>query len=557
VSAALRLATATLFAGSSLLAVPLASAAIEAHTGRPTRGDRALVKVESGARLPEALRSGSRNLFGDWWRVPISAERSSTAELARLAAFGGIVKVEADVVHRLDLPATGAPAEAPLISNDPLFPRQWHHRAVQAETAWQRSTGDGVVVAVIDSGVTPGGPDGFCHPLAGEYDAVRDEAGPGEAGDLLGHGTFVASVVAECTGNGVGAAGLAPDARILAIRACTLNGECASSDVAAAIDWATTHGARVINLSLGMGCGDDDWPDCSTAIENEAIARAAAAGVSIVANAGNRAESHLGFPANHPEVIGVGGLDALLRKTTYSSWGAALSLTAPGGEPDADADGDGFEDQILQETLREVCGAGAGFDYCLWSGTSFAAPHVAAALALLLEEHPEASRAQLRRAIEESALDRGAAGFDAEYGHGALQAAAALQRLDEIVVEAPTCVPTATTLCLGDGRFALEVGWRDYAGRTGSGVALPLTDDSGLFWFFDAANLEMLVKVVDGCALNGHRWIFAAATTDVEYELIVTEVPTGASRPYRNELGTASPAFTDTSAFPCSAAPPG
>ena len=91
VSTAPRLATATLFAGAVLLAVPLASATIEAHTGRPTRGDRALVRVESGARLPEALRSGSRNLFGDWWRVPISAERSSTAELTRLAAFSGIM----------------------------------------------------------------------------------------------------------------------------------------------------------------------------------------------------------------------------------------------------------------------------------------------------------------------------------------------------------------------------------------------------------------------------------------------------------------------------------
>jgi subtilisin family serine protease len=435
---------------------------------------------------------------------------------------------------------------------DPLFVEQWHHHRVQAETAWQRSTGDGVLVAIVDSGVTPGGPDGFCFGLAGEYDAVRDEEGQGEASDLIGHGTFVASVVAECAGNGVGAAGLASGARILAIRACTADGDCASSDVAAAIDWATSHGARVVNLSLGMPCGGEDWPACSTSIENDAIGRAAAAGVTIVANAGNGAEDHLGFPANHPEVIGVGGLDARLDKAPYSSWGTALSDTAPGGKPGADDDGDGYEDQILQETLREVCSSGPGFAYCLWSGTSFAAPHVAAAVALLLEQYPSATRGQLRRALEESALDRGAPGFDPIFGHGALQAAAALVRLDEIVAaENGDCVASATTLCLGGTRFAVEVAWADYEGGSGPGMSYPLTADSGLFWFFAPANLEILVKVVDGCDFNGFHWVYAAATTDVAYELTVTDTTSGVPKIFRNTLGTASPAFTDSSAFPC------
>ena len=449
-------------------------------------------------------------------------------------------------------------AGASLVADDPLLVQQWHHRQIGAEAAWLRSTGEGVVVAVIDSGVriapTAAG-DGFCLPLAGEYDAVLDQAGPGTAIDRLGHGTFVAGVIAQCTGNGTGGAGLAPGASILAIRACTDDSECASSDVATAIDWATTHGARVINLSLGMACGATDWPECSTAIENDAIARAVAAGVIVVANSGNGHEDHLGFPANHPEVMGVGGVETRGLKTSYSSWGEALSVMAPAGEPNVDFDADGFEDEILQETLRRVCvlGGGNSLVYCRWSGTSFAAPHVVATAALLLEEHPGASRDQVRRAIEESALDRGAAGFDPLYGHGVVQADAALGRLDEIVAsEGGGCVATPERLCLLGNRFAVEVSWTNYLGISGAGISRPLTSDSGLFWFFAPENLELLVKMVDGCAFNGHSWVYAAATTDVEYHLRVTESASGALRTFDNILGTASPAFTSIDAFPCS-----
>ena len=112
--------------------------------------------------------------------------------------------------------------------------------------------------------------------------------------------------------------------------------------------------------------------------------------------------------------------------------------------------------EILQETLRRDCvlGGGNSLVYCRWSGTSFAAPHVVATAALLLEEHPGASRDQVRRAIEESALDRGAPCFDPLYGHGVVQANAALGRLDEIVAsEGEGCVATPERLCLLGNRF--------------------------------------------------------------------------------------------------------
>lgn len=106
-----------------------------------------------------------------------------------------------------------------------------------------------------------------------------------------------------------------------------------------------------------------------------------------------------------------------------------------------------------------------------------------------------------------------------------------------------------TVLCLNGDRFEVEMNSRDLVGGSGSATALPRTDDSGLFFFFDPDNWEMLVKVLDGCDFNQHYWIFAAASTDVEYTLSVTDTQTDQTRTYRNELGRPAQAITDTSAF--------
>ncbi len=112
------------------------------------------------------------------------------------------------------------------------------------------------------------------------------------------------------------------------------------------------------------------------------------------------------------------------------------------------------------------------------------------------------------------------------------------------------CVATPTNLCLTDNRFLVEVEWRDYAGNVGSGQVVPGgSDESGLLWFFNSDNWEMLIKVLDGCALNDRLWVFAAATTTVEYTLRVTDTQVGAIREYHNDLGTPAAAITDTDAF--------
>ena len=117
-------------------------------------------------------------------------------------------------------------------------------------------------------------------------------------------------------------------------------------------------------------------------------------------------------------------------------------------------------------------------------------------------------------------------------------------------LEGASCLPSPQVLCLGeDGRFRVEVQWTDFVGQQGIGTKVVESGDSGLFWFFDDANWEMLVKVVDGCGFNDHHWVFAAATTNVQYTLTVTDTLRGVEAVYRNPLGVSADAITDTEAL--------
>lgn len=116
------------------------------------------------------------------------------------------------------------------------------------------------------------------------------------------------------------------------------------------------------------------------------------------------------------------------------------------------------------------------------------------------------------------------------------------------------CIPSETVVCLVGGRFKVEVRWRDFAGLTGRGHLVPdgQSDDSALMWFFEPLNWEMLIKVIDGCQFNGHYWVFAAATTNVQYSLQVVDTQNGQLSIHNNPLGRSSPAITDSTAFPLS-----
>ena len=117
----------------------------------------------------------------------------------------------------------------------------------------------------------------------------------------------------------------------------------------------------------------------------------------------------------------------------------------------------------------------------------------------------------------------------------------------------PTCAPSSTALCLNGGRFRVEVAWQDFQGGSGVGQAVPLTGDTGTFWFFNSANVELVVKVLDGRPVNGHFWVFYGSLSNVAYTLTVTDtVGGGEPRVYINPAHHFG-SLGDTAAFPVGA----
>jgi PKD repeat protein len=119
----------------------------------------------------------------------------------------------------------------------------------------------------------------------------------------------------------------------------------------------------------------------------------------------------------------------------------------------------------------------------------------------------------------------------------------------EVATEPTDCVGDDTTHCLNGERFQVTVHWKDFAGTTGVGQAVPLTDDTGYFWFFDDTNVELMLKVLDGTGINGHFWVFYGALSNVEYSIVVTDTATGSSVTYFNPSGTFA-SLGDTEALP-------
>ncbi len=116
---------------------------------------------------------------------------------------------------------------------------------------------------------------------------------------------------------------------------------------------------------------------------------------------------------------------------------------------------------------------------------------------------------------------------------------------------AGSCVPDPSTLCFGNGRFRAAASWQKSEGSSGAGMAAPISEDTGYFWFFDPANIEIVAKVLDGCGVNGHRWVFAGGLTNLQVTLTVTDTQTGARAVHSNTLGAPFTPIQDTAALPC------
>lgn len=317
-----------------------------------------------------------------------------------------------------------APAPAPVddsdrfVPNDPYYQHQWHLDQIGMPRAWTMSRGAGVVVAVIDTGVAYREEGGFHQaPDLGQtrfvdgYDFVRNDAFPD---DEHGHGTHVAGTVAQSTNNGVGVAGVAPEATIMPLKVLDRNGTGGWGGIAAAIRYAADNGAHVINMSLGGGSP-------SRAVQR-AIDYAHGKGVLVVAAAGNSSRSRVEYPARHNHVVAVGAVRYDRELTFYSCYGTGLDVVAPGGDLRVDQNDDGMPDGVLQNTM--VRGDTARFDYLAWQGTSMAAPHVAG-VAALVYANGVSDPDSVERILKQSAANLGDAH---RYGSGLVQAPDALAK---------------------------------------------------------------------------------------------------------------------------------
>jgi serine protease len=290
-------------------------------------------------------------------------------------------------------------------SNDAYFAKQWALSQTGASTAWGSSTGSGIRIGIVDTGIDLNHED-----LAGKVVAHTSCVGSGgdpakcsgSAQDDQGHGTHVAGIAAGLRDNGVGVAGVAPDAQLVVAKALSAVGAGNDADIIAGIKWVVDHGAQVVNLSLG----DPNFLFTSLfgTSMRDGIEYAWAHGAVPVLASGNTNLLGLGS-SNYGNldaiVVGATGPDD--QPASYSSplGDAKWSIMAPGGA------GDGTEDHDVWSTFWA---AGKTNQYAALAGTSMAAPQVAGGVALLLAKGftPQAAVARLLQTAD-SHVDCGGA----------------------------------------------------------------------------------------------------------------------------------------------------
>jgi len=290
----------------------------------------------------------------------------------------------------------------PRYPNDPYYSYQWAWEKIGAPAAWGFSSGEGILIAIVDSGTDLDHPDLASKVRTDiDWDYVNDD---GVADDDYGHGTHVSGSAAAATDNGMGVAGMGWEATILPLKILGADGNGYDTDLATAIRDAADNGADVINMSLGA---DSPCPE----IVQQAVDYAYARGAVLVAAAGNNLGNTEMFPANCEHVLGVAATQSNDSVAYYSNYGNHVSVAAPGSEI--------YSTGWVNDSF---CTSG----YCYKWGTSMATPHVAGLAALLLARYPSYTPDQIASAILDNAEDLGATGWDEHYGCGRINGFEAL-----------------------------------------------------------------------------------------------------------------------------------
>jgi len=366
----------------------LAASAAQAREAAFNEG-RLLVKLNAGVPEAEFALLLKRNMSQEIRhiealglrvvRVPKQFEQTLAATLSADAR-----------VQFAELDSTLQPRE--FIPNDPYYGYEWHLPKIGATAAWDFTQGEGVTVAVLDSGVDAAHPDLVANLIAG-YNTVSDNT---QTQDVFGHGTKVAGIIAANTNNGLGIASVAGGVALMPIRVSeAADGYAYASDVAEGLLWAAQHGARVANVSYDLSG--------SSAITAAAAYLRQHGGV-VVMPAGNDGLT-LDLPDN-PEILLVSATTSSDELASWSNRGTHIDLSAPGLN-------------IPTTTI--------GGGYGQTAGTSFATPVVSATAALVIAANPSLTADEVEQILENSAVDLGAPGWDSSFGHGRIDAAAAVQ----------------------------------------------------------------------------------------------------------------------------------
>jgi serine protease len=434
---------------------------------------------------------------------------SETKLLLPQSESNAMISLTLDTIRRLRQDPDVAYAEPNFfrrvarVPNDTLFERQWHYAFINLPAAWDITIGsDDVIVAVIDSGILPGHPD-LAPRLIPGFDFISDAAiaGDGDGPDIdvtdpgddprnqssSFHGTHVTGTIGTATDNAMGVAAVTWQTRIMPLRVLGLQGVGTDADIAQAIRFAAglsnssgilpNEAAAIINMSLS-------GPGFSNTLQ-QAILAARDQGVLVVAAAGNENSPVFQTPASLQGVISVAAVDRIGDKAPYSNFGSGIDVAAPGGDLSDDLDGDGFPDGVLS-TLGNDQG---DFLFRFYQGTSMASPHVAGVLALMLAVNPNLTPMDIDHLLAgihpETMLritrDLGAPGRDDFYGHGLIDAAAAVIAADAVVGEMVTpagSVLAVSTRTLDFKNFIVTLTFDISNGGSGTLTITDITDNA-------------------------------------------------------------------------------
>jgi len=387
---------------------------MQLRSGAPNTADILPTRLQ-----PKALRLAQDNELRQRWQTEMMAKTVAQQPGVYIASPNYRVRAHAT-------------------TNDTFFPYLWHYSLINVPAAWDITTGNSdVVVAVIDSGVVVEHPDIAGQLLPGfDFIADADAAGDGDGLDPNPtdegegstalrsgsfHGLHVAGTISAVGNNNRGIAGIAYGSRVMPLRVLGADGAGNSYDVLQAIRYAAglsndsgtvpNETADVINLSLGGGGYSQ--------IEQNLFAALADRGILVAAASGNAGTEGVEYPAAYDYVFAVGATDGQGNATSYSNRGSALDLVAPGGEMEADSNGDGQPDGILSTYYSEGLP-----EYAFLQGTSMATPHAAGVFALMKSVYPDLNEQNLARLLQAGALtsDLGEQGRDDVYGWGLIDA---------------------------------------------------------------------------------------------------------------------------------------